>query len=148
MPTYDTPPTAGGNSPVPNSKGKDEDSKHYYLDNIISFSQTLFTKEPQVAFCEKVKREITRYGVENALTRWRVVCDYLQTECWWPEVARKVELVFDDAFNDRNHQLWESEQLRANTNVFVQTGGNPTGVRRADQVIGLNKGDVTHTKYE
>ena len=36
------------------------------------------------ALCDKAKREIERFGVENALTRWRVICDYMHTEDWWP----------------------------------------------------------------
>ena len=41
----------------------------------------------EATFCDKAKREILRFGVENALTRWRVICDYMQTEDWWPSVA-------------------------------------------------------------
>ena len=58
-----------------------------------------FLPSMQEAYCVKVKREIKRYGVEQALLRWRVMCDYMQTEEWWPYVARKVEEVFDDAFD-------------------------------------------------
>lgn len=58
-----------------------------------------FLPSMQEAYCLKVKREIKRYGVEKALMRWRVMCDYMQTEEWWPYVARKVEDVFDEAFD-------------------------------------------------
>ena len=34
----------------------------------------------EATFCDKAKREILRFGVENALTRWRVICDYMHTE--------------------------------------------------------------------
>ena len=31
-------------------------------------------------YCDKVKLEIHFYGVEKAMARWRVICDYMQTE--------------------------------------------------------------------
>lgn len=64
------------------------------------------------ALCDKAKREIERFGVENALTRWRVICDYMHTEDWWPPVARKVEEVFDEAFKERNKQLQKERLTR------------------------------------
>ena len=83
----------------------------------------------QEAFCRKVKREIKRFGVEKALSRWRVMCDYMQTEDWWPFVARKVEAVIDDAFeerdrreqaeHDRQRQAEQQRQQAALVNVLV-----------------------------
>ena len=60
-----------------------------------------------VAFRQKVEREIKRYGVDMAMERWRVMCDYMQTEDWWPAVAREVETVFDEAYEERNRQQTE-----------------------------------------
>ena len=67
----------------------------------------------QVAFRQKVEREIRRYGVEEAMKRWRVICDYMQTEDWFPPVVRKVEKVFDSAFDERNRQRAESASRQA-----------------------------------
>lgn len=55
-------------------------------------------------YARKVEREILRYGVDRAMERWRVVCDYMQTESWWPPVACAVEEVFDDAYNERKYK--------------------------------------------
>lgn len=62
-------------------------------------------------YCKKAKSDIRRYGVEKALERWHVVCDYMQTMSWWPAVAEKVEDLFDEAFEERNRrQQAEREQ--------------------------------------
>ena len=61
----------------------------------------------QIAFHQKVEREIKRHGVDMAMERWRVMCDYMQTEDWWPAVAREVETVFDEAYEERNRQQTE-----------------------------------------
>ena len=61
----------------------------------------------QVVLHQQVEREIKRYGVDVAMERWRVMCDYLQTEDWWPAVAREVEMLFDEAYEERNRQQTE-----------------------------------------
>lgn len=71
----------------------------------------------QVAFCQKVGREIKRYGVEEAMKRWRVICDYLQTEDWFPSVVREVETAFDKAFDERNRQLAENASRQAPSSI-------------------------------
>ena len=65
----------------------------------------------EVKYCDKVKLEIRFYGVEKAMARWRVICDYMQTEDWWPAVARAVEKVFDKAYKERDLQQ-QAERLR------------------------------------
>ena len=60
--------------------------------------------------CDKVKSDILRYGLEKALERWHVVCDYMQTQDWWPAVARQVEAVFDNAFEERARLQREERQ--------------------------------------
>lgn len=77
------------------------------------------------ALCDKAKREIERFGVENALTRWRVICDYMHTEDWWPPVARKVEEVFDEAFKERNKQL-QKERERQQSQVSITVSQQQT----------------------
>ena len=71
----------------------------------------------QVAFCQKVEREIKRYGVEEAMKRWRVICDYLQTEDWFPPVVREVETAFDTAFDERNRQLAETASRQTPSSI-------------------------------
>lgn len=69
-------------------------------------------------FSKKVEREIKRYGVDEAQKRWHVLCDYFQTEDWWPAVAREVEAVFDNFFEEKNQQ--QAEQNRAQMQPAVQ----------------------------
>lgn len=105
----------------------------------------------QVEFCKKVERDIKRYGVNQAMERWHVVCDYMQTEDWWPSVVREVEVVFDTAYDDYNNQ---QEKMASRQPVpLVQLNNNPAasnpiGIGKADQAIVSNMGDVTHTKYQ
>ena len=104
----------------------------------------------QVVFCKKVKQEIEWYGVIAAMERWRVIGEYMQTEDWWPPVARMVEKVFNKAYKKHNQQ----QETMANREPapLVQlnnnsAASNPVGIGQADQVIPLNQGNVTHTKY-
>lgn len=69
-------------------------------------------------FSKKVEREIKRYGVDEAQKRWHVLCDYFQTEDWWPAVAREVEAVFDNYFEEKNQQ--QAEQNRTQMQPAVQ----------------------------
>lgn len=57
----------------------------------------------QKVFCDKVRRDIKRFGPEKARADWCVICDYLKTYDWWPSVARKVEKVFDEAPDELFH---------------------------------------------
>ena len=102
-------------------------------------------------FCKKVARDIMRYGVDEAMNRWRVVCDYLQTEPWWPETAEEVEALFDDAYEERNRR--EMDLANRQSAPFVLVSNNPAatnsvGINQADQVIASNMGNVAHTKYQ
>lgn len=104
----------------------------------------------QAVFCKKAKQEIMRYGVNTAMERWRVIGEYMQTEDWWPPVARKVENVFNKAYKKHNQQ----QETMANREPapLVQlnnnpAASNPVGIGHTDQVIPFNQGNVTHTKY-
>ena len=70
----------------------------------------LLTEEQK--YCKKVKREIKRYGVDQAMARWRVLCDYMQDEDWWPAVVRAVDEIFDEAYDERNRMLEEERKNR------------------------------------
>lgn len=52
-------------------------------------------------YCSKVKIDILRYGVEEALRRWKQDIERMHTEDWWPPVARAVEAVINEAFEAR-----------------------------------------------
>ncbi len=103
----------------------------------------------QGVYCKKVKQEIMRYGVIAAMERWRVIGEYMQTEDWWPPVARKVEYVFNKAYKKHNQQ--QETMANRESAPLVQlnnnpAANNPVGIGKADQVIPLNQGDVSHTK--
>ena len=76
-------------------------------------NQMQFMHLSQDAFRQKVEREIRRYGVDEARKRWSVICDYMQTEDWWPAVARSVEDVFDIAYEERNRCQAEQNNRQA-----------------------------------
>ena len=50
----------------------------------------------QMVMCDLVRRDIRRFGAEEARRRWLKVSEYYVTEDWWPSVARKVNDVFDE----------------------------------------------------
>ena len=52
-------------------------------------------------YCSKVKIDILRYGLEEALRRWKQDIERMHTEDWWPPVARAVEAVINEAFEAR-----------------------------------------------
>lgn len=82
-------------------------------------------------FSKKVEREIKRYGVDEAQRRWHVLCDYFQTEDWWPAVAREVEAVFDSFYEEKNQQ--QAEVNRAQMQPTVQlTVNQQQGDRQTD----------------
>ena len=68
--------------------------------------ETGFSTEQSLldVFTRKIKREIRRFGIEETLERWHVVCDFFQSECWWPEVVCAVEEVIDDAYDERQRK--------------------------------------------
>lgn len=103
--------------------------------------------------CKKVKRDIRRYGVEEALKRWKCICEYFQTEDWWPPIVRVIEEVFDEAFDEEHKNQATPEQSNPGINIAI--GSNMTGangqwissqVNKAEQVVGVNEGDVVHVK--
>lgn len=98
----------------------------------------------QVVFCKKVKQEIMRYGVIASMERWRVIGEYMQTEDWWPPVARKVEKVFNNAYKKYNQQ----QETIANREPAPLIHQHTTlDISKAEQIIASNHGDVAHTKH-
>jgi hypothetical protein len=94
-----------------------------------------------------VENDITMFGVEKAMERWRVVCEMFETEDWWPSVVRRVKPIILDACKRRN-RLKEEAELKKSQALVVQTGNNPAAVERANQAIGQNTGNVNYIKYE
>ena len=105
IPVFQSPDAT---APVPAPVGCNETTMPVPVVNATA--QTPVLPPEETRYCNKVKREIRRYGVDRAMARWRVMCDYMQTEDWWPAVARAVELVFDNAYEERNRILEEDRK--------------------------------------
>lgn len=57
-------------------------------------------------YCQVVRDDIDMYGAEKAEERWRVVCDYHDTEPWWHMVVRQVKPILRNALMQNRH--WEN----------------------------------------
>lgn len=68
-------------------------------------------------YCSKVKIDILRYGVEEALRRWKQDIERMHTEDWWPPVARAVEAVINEAFEARARKEEIARQQEVNQQV-------------------------------
>ena len=99
-------------------------------------------------YCKKFKREAKLHGLVKALERWRVVCDYMQDEDWWPAVVRKVEDTIDKILEEQeNQQKAERERQYESNPVFIIN--NENGNKQVDQLNGVVEpgAEVTHTKH-
>lgn len=88
------------------------------------------TFQPTVdLFRQKVEREVRRYGAAEALKRWKLVGEYFQTEDWWPGVARAIEELFDQAFEDEHRREEERQKASAVAKfadqMVLAMGANP-----------------------
>lgn len=70
-------------------------------------------------YCSKVKTDILRYGVEEALRRWKQDIERMHTEDWWPPVARAVEAVINEAFEARARKEEIARQQEVNQQVSM-----------------------------
>ena len=68
-------------------------------------------------YCSKVKIDILRYGLEEALRRWNQDIERMHTEDWWPPVARAVEAVINEAFEARARKEEIARQQEVNQQV-------------------------------
>ena len=68
-------------------------------------------------YCSKVKIDILRYGLEEALRRWKQDIERMHTEDWWPPVARAVEAVINEAFEVRARKEEIARQQEVNQQV-------------------------------
>lgn len=57
-------------------------------------------------YCQVVRDDIDVYGAEKAEERWRVVCDYHDTEPWWHMVVRQVKPILRNAL--MQNRQWEN----------------------------------------
>ena len=68
-------------------------------------------------YCSKVKIDILRYGLEEALRRWKQDIERMHTKDWWPPVARAVEAVINEAFEARARKEEIARQQEVNQQV-------------------------------
>lgn len=100
-------------------------------------------------YCKKIRREINIYGIEQALARWRVVCDYMQTEEWWHVVAAKVEDTIDEIIQEMKAAQQADREREKEAKSSVVFINKTTGIEKVDQLNGVVEKDaeVTHTKH-
>jgi hypothetical protein len=119
---------------------------------IPAFSSADATAPDFERYCKKIRREVKLYGFEKALERWRVVCDYMQDEDWWPAVVRKVEETIDEIIEEMNAakkaELDRQAELQKESKPSLVVFNKSTGIEQVDQLNGIIEKDaeVTHTK--
>ena len=99
-------------------------------------------------YCKKFRREVKLYGLKEAQERWRVVCDYMQDEDWWPAVVREIEGTVDKIIEEKeNNEQAERERQQESKPMFV-INNESNGTKHVDQLNGVVEpgAEVTHTK--
>ena len=79
--------------PIPAFPSSDDATAAIALPKVLDYFKEFY--------CSKVKIDILRYGLEEALRRWKQDIERMHTEDWWPPVARAVEAVINEAFEAR-----------------------------------------------
>ena len=85
-------------------------------------------------YCSKVKIDILRYGLEEALRRWKQDIERMHTEDWWPPVARAVEAVINEAFEARARELDLQRQQVPVIDVAVNQNISQTQANREEKI--------------
>ena len=98
--------------PIPVFPSSDDATAAIALPQVLAYFKEFY--------CSKVKIDILRYGVEEALARWKLDIERMHTEDWWPPVARAVEAVINEAFEARARQQQE-ERNRPSTPLIAVT---------------------------
>ena len=99
-------------------------------------------------YCKRFKLEIKLYGLKQAMDRWRVVCDYMQTEEWWPAVACKVEEIIVSIIEEQESKQQAEREREKDSKSSLVIINKTTGIEQVDQLNGVVEKDaeVTHTK--
>ena len=129
----------------------------------------LMAEEMKKTTLESLASILKQEGLEKALQRRRELNDTYSENDWWPPVARAMRLLLDDYIREQEEEKRKQEEARqrqerdtlqqqlviqeaaraAGGNATIIIGGNLTGSQqqwKADQVIGLNEGDVVRNK--
>ena len=95
--------------PIPAFPSSDDATAAIALPQVLAYFKEFY--------CSKVKIDILRYGVEEALARWKLDIERMHTEDWWPPVARAVEAVINEAFEARARKEEIARQQEVNQQV-------------------------------
>lgn len=95
--------------PIPAFPSSDDATAAIALPKVLDYFKEFY--------CSKVKIDILRYGVEEALRRWKQDIERMHTEDWWPPVARAVEAVINEAFEARARKEEIARQQEVNQQV-------------------------------
>lgn len=95
--------------PIPAFPSSDDATAAIALPKVLAYFKEFY--------CSKVKIDILRYGVEEALRRWKQDIERMHTEDWWPPVARAVEAVINEAFEARARKEEIARQQEVNQQV-------------------------------
>ena len=92
--------------PIPAFPSSDDATAAIALPKVLDYFKEFY--------CSKVKIDILRYGLEEALRRWKQDIERMHTEDWWPPVARAVEAVINEAFEARARKEEIARQQEVN----------------------------------
>ena len=95
--------------PIPAFPSSDDATAAIALPKVLDYFKEFY--------CSKVKIDILRYGLEEALRRWKQDIERMHTEDWWPPVARAVEAVINEAFEARARKEEIARQQEVNQQV-------------------------------
>lgn len=95
--------------PIPAFPSSDDAAAAIALPKVLDYFKEFY--------CSKVKIDILRYGLEEALRRWKQDIERMHTEDWWPPVARAVEAVINEAFEARARKEEIARQQEVNQQV-------------------------------
>lgn len=95
--------------PIPAFPSSDDATAAIALPKVLAYFKEFY--------CSKVKIDILRYGLEEALRRWKQDIERMHTEDWWPPVARAVEAVINEAFEARARKEEIARQQEVNQQV-------------------------------
>lgn len=95
--------------PIPAFPSSDDATAAIALPKVLDYFKEFY--------CSKVKIDILRYGLEEALRRWKQDIERMHTEDWWPPVGRAVEAVINEAFEARARKEEIARQQEVNQQV-------------------------------
>ena len=98
-------------------------------------------------YCRQVRREINSYGLEKAMERWRVVCDYHMEIEWWYLVVREVDVILYDVRGKVERQRQEASRQAAQPQASVIVNVSMLNCKEVGQLALGNYGTMSNNQY-